>query len=465
MKRSIFSAVVSLILISNIVFVYANSGPVIWPAAPSSDIVAVEESSPIEVRNELLTFDFNDAKNSSYSISGKVTAEYEMYNPTDEKETSVMAFPFVESVSGFSEDAVSIMEDDDTLPFEVYIGSRIDSIGNNNEELQEGIYDFNEIVGTIKRDKYVPHNFSEDETGKLYKIYAEPKENNATLSVEFNYDSAHTKVMTKGFNSFSVNGENIRVAAGLWKPEVLEIFILGEDVDLVFEKYKDGTLTEKTDLLHYEIISEDIMLKDYLKQYTEVDDNDNYNFNEIQLYNMYARALDRAFTNNMGFCSEDMLSEEWYNKRILILVYTVEFPENSTKTVSVSYTASGTMDRRETNTPQYTFDYILNPAENWNAFKNLNIKIIAPDEAPYIIKSSVGLNREDNNIYSATLNSLPGQDLSFTLYYKEKISLLDRVDLYKASIIGFLVLIIGTVAAIFFIAFRLIKGVAENLKR
>ncbi len=459
MKKSIFNVVVSLTLISNFVFAYANSGPVIWPAVPSSDIVAVEGNSPIEVRNEMLTFDFNDAKNSDYSISGKVTAEYEMYNPKDKKETSVMAFPFVESIRGFSEDAVSIMADDDTLPFEVYIGSRIDRRVNYGVEQQKGIYDFKEIVGTIKRDKYVPYNFSEDETGKLYKIYAEPKVDNAYLSVEFNYDLAHTKVMTKGFNSFSGDGENIRVAAGLWKTEVLEIFILGEDVDLVFEKYKDGTLTEKTDLLHYEVTSEDIMLKDYLKQYTNVDDNDTYNFNEIQLYNMYAKALDGAFTSNMGFCSEDMLSEEWYSKRILILVYTVEFPENSTKTVSVGYTAAGTMDKRETNKPQYTFDYILNPAENWNDFKNVNIKIITPEEAPYIIKSSVDLNREDNNIYSAALNSLPEQDLSFTLYYKEKISLLDRVDLYKASIIGFLVLIIGAVAAIFFIAFKFIKRI------
>lgn len=457
MKKSIFNVVVSLILISNFVFAYANSGPVVWPAAPSSDIVAVEENSPIAVRNEMLTFDFNDAKNSSYSISGKVTAEYEMHNPTDKRETSVMAFPFVESVRGFSEDAVSIMADDDTLPFEVYIGSRIDGIGNYSEEQQKGIYDFNEIVGTIKRDKYVPHNFSEDETGKLYKIYAEPKADNANLSVEFNYDSAHTKVMTKGFNSFSGDGENIRVAAGLWEPEVLEIFILGEDVNLVFEKYKDGTLTEKTDLLHYEVTSEDILLKDYLKQYADSGDNDTYNFNEIQLYNVYAKALDRVFTSNMGFCSEDMLSEEWYSKRILILVYTVEFTENSTKIVSVSYTAAGTMDRRETNTPQYTFDYILNPAKNWNDFKNLNIRIITPEEAPHIIKSSVDFNREADNTYSTALNSLPEQDLSFTLYYKEKISLLDRVDLYKASIIGFLVLIIGAVAAIFFIAFRLIK--------
>jgi len=108
------------------------------------------------------------------------------------------------------------------------------------------------------------------------------------------------------------------------------------------------------------------------------------------------------------------------------LVYTVEFPENSKKEVSVSYRASGTMDKRKTVEPLYSFDYILNPAKNWSDFKNLDIKVIAPQEAPYIVKSNIEFEKKENNVYTTTLTELPSKDLSFTLYQDDKITLLNK---------------------------------------
>jgi len=84
------------------------------------------------------------------------------------------------------------------------------------------------------------------------------------------------------------------------------------------------------------------------------------------------------------------------------------------------------MDKTKTVDPLYTFDYILNPAKNWKDFKNLNIEIITPQEAPYIVKSSVDLIKGENKVYTATLAALPEEDLSFTLYADKKITLLDK---------------------------------------
>jgi len=86
------------------------------------------------------------------------------------------------------------------------------------------------------------------------------------------------------------------------------------------------------------------------------------------------------------------------------------------------------MDKRNTAKPQYLYDYILNPAENWNKFNNLNIKIITPPEAPYIVDSSIELNKEEGNIYTAALENLPEDDLSFTLYSREKVTMLDKIE-------------------------------------
>lgn len=108
------------------------------------------------------------------------------------------------------------------------------------------------------------------------------------------------------------------------------------------------------------------------------------------------------------------------------LVYTVEFPPESQKEVSVSFTATGTMDSRKTVKPLYSFEYILNPAKNWAGFKDLNIEVIPPAAAPYIVQSSTALTKGEDGVYRASLNRLPEEDLSFTLYAFDKITLLDR---------------------------------------
>lgn len=148
---------------------------------------------------------------------------------------------------------------------------------------------------------------------------------------------------------------------------------------------------------------------------------------ETQLFNLYSKELDKYFKHNMGFISVDDLREVERFKRIFTIVYTVEFPQNSTKEVSVSYKTTGTMDNRKTPTPLYFFNYILNPAKNWSDFKNLNIEIITPQKVPYVVDSNIELKMKEDRLYTAIFAGLPEDDLWFTLYAKEKITLKDKL--------------------------------------
>lgn len=163
---------------------------------------------------------------------------------------------------------------------------------------------------------------------------------------------------------------------------------------------------------------------EYIKKNTNIKNMEM--FSETQLYNVYAKALDTYFTS--GFSSENDLLDHETHQRILTLVYNVEFAPNSQRKVSVSYNTSGTMDRTQTIEPLYSFDYILNPARNWSDFKNLNIEIIPPQRAPHIVESNIEFTRGQDNTYTASLAQLPEDDLSFTLYAHEKITLLDKVQ-------------------------------------
>lgn len=64
--------------------VLSNSSPVYRERYPSSDVMAIDRYSPIIVENEDLVFDFSDSDNNYDTLTGKVTATYGMFNPTNE---------------------------------------------------------------------------------------------------------------------------------------------------------------------------------------------------------------------------------------------------------------------------------------------------------------------------------------------------------------------------------------------
>lgn len=171
MKKSI---VFSLIMILSFpAFVFANSGPTYWEGLPSSQILSIEQNTPITVEKEELVFDFSvnddpdagDLYDGGYTIGGKVTASYQMHNPSNESLSVQMAFPYIGTLSNLSAEDILITADGETLPYEIFVG----------DEVQGFSFDFAEIVSSITYETYKAENFKEDETGKLYTITVTPE--------------------------------------------------------------------------------------------------------------------------------------------------------------------------------------------------------------------------------------------------------------------------------------------------
>lgn len=453
MKKFIESIIFTTVILTFSTMVFANSGPVFWQGYPSSDIMSIDTNSPITVKNENLVFDFSDHDDSDYTISGKVTATYEMVNPTKEPQSVQMAFPFVGTLNSLSPESVVISADNIILPYDIYFADVVDIRGNPRYE-EETSFDFANILNTITAEPYKAESFEENEKGKLYTIEVKPI-TNQIVNIVVNFNGNKTKVLANGFNGYERNNERIKITASCDKPVTLEVFVLGEDIGLFTNTYTAGESSGETDLFTCQISTQEVEFRpyfmDYIKKHTNAS-NRSMIF-DTQLYNLYAKALDRYFKINMGYSSEYDLMAQGDYKRIMTLVYTVEFPKNSEKEISVSYKTSGTMDKTETVKPLYSFDYILNPAENWSDFKNLNIEIITPKEAPYIVKSSIDLIKGENKVYTATLAALPEEDLSFTLYADKKITLLDKTvgnlqnsfGYFTLLVIGAIVLFIGII--------------------
>lgn len=419
--------------------VIANSGPIFWEGYPAYEVLAVVENCPIEVESEKLFFDLSSNTSNSYTFEGSVTAAYEMINPTNKDLSVQMAFPFISSLDGFSTSDISITADGTALPYNVFIGDVVNNYGNPRQQEGKTSLVFADIVSTITDLPYQAKHFSENEKGRLYTLEVKPTtEQRINLAIDFEFDSEKTKVLTNGFNRYERDGQKVRIAAWCYEPEVLEIFVLGEDIDFNISAYVDGKLKENTNLYKCQtsLKERDIKsyLMDYVKQYEntieemrEPSDFTVFDISERQLYNLYAAALDRLFTSCDGFGTCSDITEQNRYERILTLVYTVDFPANSKKNVSVGYKAMGTMDKTKTSKPIYSFDYILNPAKTWSSFKNLNIEIITPVEAPYIINSNIELTKEKDRYYTASLGSLPDSDFAFSVYADENVNVLDQV--------------------------------------
>lgn len=460
--------IIFVLLVSSFSLAFANSGPVYWQGHPSSDIMTVDKDSPIEVKSENLIFDFSDGNNDSYSVQANVTAEYEMTNPTDEAQSVQMAFPYIERLSNVNYENIKITANGKELPYEIYAGNTINSYGNSLEENKKENFNFDEIVNTISNDIYKPKSFSADEKGKLYYFEVIPHAGKKVdFTVDFTYDHEKTNILIKNFNSFSREDEKVRIASGCYKSEIVEIYVLGEDIEINnIVGYTIGSSKVETNSFTYELTEKEVAVKTYLldsmKSYPYAD-ADFEQISDVQLYNLYAGALDRYFINNLGFCTVDDVLAESGSERVITLVYTADFLPSQDQTVSVSYFTKGTMDKRNTSSPQFLFDYILNPAKNWNSFNDLNIKIITPQKAPYIIDSSIDFNKEEGNVYTAALAKLPEEDLSFTLYHNEKITLYDKIEGRMNRSFGYFAPIVIGLMIVFIII--IIVAVVHKIKK
>jgi hypothetical protein len=407
--------------------VWANAGPTYWHGYPLSEILVVDENCPVEVAEEKLLLDFSQGSKGDHTVRGQVMASYQMVNPTDDRLSVQMAFPFVNSIMGFSPEDVAITVDGNPVPFDLFLGSQRVNDGYRIEP-DEVSFAFGNILETLNVRDYRPEAFAPDEKGTLYTVEVSPmSEQEINFAVEFTLEQDQTKVLINGFNRYGIQGSSVRIAAWCDRQETLEIFVLGDKPDFSFRGYIDGELTEETNLFSYEIITEEVGLKSYVLRKAKERLQPWPEGLTEQLYNIYSEALDRQFANNRGFIEVyDFLSED-RRDRVMIMVYTVDFPANSERNVSVSYQGVGTMDRRETRQPVYSFQYLLNPAQHWGSFGNLEIEVITPEEAPYIIDSSIPLTQERVGYYTAKLDRLPEGDFLFSIYHKEKISPLEQV--------------------------------------
>lgn len=439
--------------------VYANSAPSYWKGHPYSDVLAVQEDSPIIVEREHLTFDFTNAQAGGYgSPRGRVLAEYRMTNPTNDTLSVQMAFPFAANLSNFFADEITVKADGTATSYEIYIDPRrLDASADDLTGSYQ--YEFGSI-GTISSRELKLPGFDLDSGIKRYRFAASAaEEDHLNLEISYMAQPDRTLLICDGFNGYSYSEETgNRLHSRIRESTECEILVLGEDMELSWEVVTDEGEKAGKDRYELEVFTDFTDPKAYLL--TALRENIYGDagtvISDVQLLNSCLHVV--LEENRSAGCAmiDDVVSAV-SSDRIFTMVYQVEFPPGTSKNVSVGYLTEGTMDRRETVSPKYTYTYLLSPAKNWADFGSLTVEIITPEEAPYIIESSLSLERNGENRYSARLEGLPDSELTFTLYEKETVTLIDKTEriLSRAGYLFFFflpVLIIVLAVIVFFTA-------------
>lgn len=424
--------VVISLLISVTATAYANSTPVYMKEYPSFSIAPMKDS-PIKVDKEKLTFKI-DEKSSRQAM---VTAEYILSNISKENITVPMIFPFISD--GYSGFGAEIKFNGEAVDYEIYGVGYIDAKDYLKEpdEFNRQV-DIETIIENFNKPPYQTQYFDDTGNATLYKItFDTPSDRQCRIHFKINPD--HTRVFTLGFSGFEINTNGACTVFDYVNQgdigKTNYILVLGEDTltDIggnYSDKIEKSTVNIKDFIIHHIVNSEDAL-------------HDTENRNMDNYYSMFIREVDRSFENfqlviNHNAVIENMLR---YNN-ISALLYEIEFKANSTNSLTVTYPMTATIDRNKTQNYINTFAYILNPAKNFLEFGEIDIQIELNSKDPYIIDSSIPLNKVEADIYVASFDNLPEKDLVFSTYNKEKITFLDSTTakLLPRGYMGYIVI-------------------------
>lgn len=427
MKKVLAIALAAAILLTPISTVRANSAPVYWEGYPSTVIMSVDEDTDIRVDSEKLLFDLSEGLKGGYSPLCRITAAYSMSSGKDT--TSIMAFPYIGSLQSLYEGEVRIKADGEEVPFSLFFGEPAEGYGTFSDSEKKDPQPFSSILSKVTKTDYEPISFDADEKATLVSIDVKKTGSSSLMiSVPMDLQGKDTDIIALDFNGYSREGDRMELKSWVDSTDTIEFLVIGDRFDVAVEGYIDATEKEKNDGFTYEISEDEVDIRDFLLKEGERLLGRKITDDSTQYWNVLAREVDRAIQNNDGFASIDELTNALYTDRYILFIYSVDFMKETSREVSVSYLSSGTMDKRETTTPKYTFSYLLSPASLWNGFKDLNMEIRTSETEPYILESTLGFEKTADRNYEASFDTLPDKDLVFTVYKSEKVTLSDRFN-------------------------------------
>ena len=477
-KKTLSVILLTLMILCITITASANSAQQYWHGIDSTGVIVTDGNCPIIVDRELLTFDISDFPSQHYATqeefslySGKVTAEYTFYNPSNMTITATLAFPFgnlPSYASDFEEnnyyitingkevetkirhtltDKYSSFEINEDLPLisDVYINNEF---YNPNLTVTRYTWSIDSIDTEAKMPVHIAFDVKKDEQNRVYYF---PGQNSGHLQKDGDYR----------ISSF-VRGSDTGI----------ELYVLGEPLSTLpdWRFYKDGGAKDGEEikgsltLKYTETMSfENFALQNYVEE-NEV--------SKIDWYNAVITDLLSDFKNDdYPIVYLDRFQHKfntyfmrWYQYELTIdpgeyIVNKVEAPIYPA--INISYVPS-----------IYEYTYLLSPASTWADFGNLEIVINTPN---YLTDCNIDGFKKSEDGYKIVLNNLPKdekgkyKELTFSLSTEENPTpksktpegILKNITYFLLFFMP-IILVVATIIAVIIVVVLIIKKNKKN---
>ena len=429
--------------------VSANSAQTEWEGAAPGGIVVSDSECPLIVENELLTFDiqkfpetFYESLDEYLAYSGKVTAEYTFYNPSDYTVRATLAFPFGKAPDyGYIYDydtGESCLDADASLYSITADGQELDKKLRFTFQESGEAFDLDEELnkleqGIVKDEFYRPDMPVTKYTYEFKGIDNETYNAAQAMAVIDDW-SGRTKYFFGDTGGYSDLTEYVEVSVWAENGHEFTFYVIGDEPEEMPEWaiYADGTLEKEIDGVAVEKSAEKFTLEEFAQLICGTAES----ANSADLYNAVIAMLNQS-EQRCGVIMNDFYEVwlleslmRWYEYEIVLepgqrLVNRVEAP--------IYPAVSGTGESAE-----YTYTYLLSPASTWKEFGSLDVEIDTPF---YLTDSEPGGMEEREGGYSLALESLPEGELVFSLRSS------NRPETYISSLFPAAAAAAGTVAA------------------
>ena len=439
MKKGIVGALMALALLMSCTLpIHANSAQTRWYGVDSTGAVVVDEDCPIEVSKEILTFELAAFPSNHYesldeylAYTGRVTAEYTFYNPTDLTVTATLAFPF-----GNQPD-YAVIYDAENGVYRTAVDTEKYAITVNGNEIEKKVrYTVNSSlqfnvatdVGRLQ-DSYMTDDFySPDITVTEYTYIVggvnkdcqldEKKYPAATVAFDWDGGEGGARIYFPASTTFHTQKDGDgRFGLGAENGTTFSVYVIGEPLatPLEFLCYEDGgtedgeVIEGGVELASTETVSFEVFVLTRWSEETGVSRVDWYNaaltrfregVNANTKYNFIYDNFD-ILTSAEGFLSGLM---RWYEYEITLapkesLINSVTAPMYPS--IDLNYIPS-----------VCTYTYLLSPAATWAHFGELEIVVNTPY---YITQSSLSGFIKTEEGYVLNQNGLPSGELVFSM--------------------------------------------------
>ena len=411
----------------------ANSAQTHWRGVDSTGAMVVGENCPIEVTKEVLTFDISEFPANYYrekedylAYTGKVTAEYTFYNPTDLTVTVTLAFPFGKQpdyASIYDEESQSYVTNVDTEKYDITVnGNAIEK--NIRYTLKSDLqFDLEQDLPKL-HDGYVSDWFySPDMTVTKYTYIVggankegqidEEKYRAANAAFDWNGGDGKTRIYFPDQSGFHLQKDgDARFSRWAENGDVFVIYAIGQpfSTPLVWKCYEDGGVKDKEEidgivsLMNTETMTlEDLALENW---------SEDSGVSKVDWYNAVIDSFDERLGDNAKY--NYVNTEYSYNfMRNLMRWYEYEITIEPKSSITNTVTAPIYPEIDSNYDPDiYSYTYLLSPASTWASFGEIEIVINTPF---YITNNTIDGFEKTANGYTYKQNGLPSSELEFTL--------------------------------------------------